>query len=95
MSVSIRRLSTDEVEQTFRNQDGVDLTPYVQAVQEVGLDGAAEVPINGLTPRTVRRRFNKAARSLGFRLRWATNPDAESTILFMVQPPSNPRRKRS
>lgn len=68
--VSLRRLSTDEIDRGFGRKSAVDLSEFMDALGELTIGEGAEVELDGMSLRTVRRRMNTSAKKLGLMLKW-------------------------
>jgi hypothetical protein len=98
--VAIRKLAPEERDQalpsTRRQQD---VSAYVEALRELGAGDVAAIGLQELPQRTVKRRFTLAARQLGYRIRWSTQPAEHEVFLRVEQVPVDgsswgPRRRR-
>lgn len=68
--VSLRRLSDEEVDNGFGRKSTVDLSEFMDALSELTIGDGAEVQLDGMTLRTVRRRMNTSAKKMGLSLKW-------------------------
>lgn len=73
MGVFLKALTAKEREQAFRagSKVIVDLRPYLEAVREMDGGVAYAITLDGTTARALRWRFNRAAKTLDLKLRWA------------------------
>jgi hypothetical protein len=100
VAVAIRKLAAEERDQVFpasRRQQ--DVSMYVDALRELRSGDVAAVGLQGLSQRTLKRRFTLAARQLGYRIRWSTRSGEDELFLRVEQVPVDgtswaPRRRR-
>ena len=69
--VAIRKLTVDEAARAFPGRRQQDLAEYLAALRQVQPGESAEVALDGLSSRALKRRFGQAAARLGVRLKWA------------------------
>ena len=99
MTVAIGKLRPQERDQAFpgtRRQQ--DVSAYVDALRELSAGDVAAIGLQGLSQRTLKRRFTPAVRHLGYRIRWSTQSGADELFLRVEQVPVDgtswaPRRR--
>jgi hypothetical protein len=84
LSLTIRKLTSEEVAKLFPKRGQMDLTDYVEALRSLKPGDAGEAPVSGLTSRALKRRLGQAAKQLGYTLRWAREQSATS-LRFQVR----------
>ena len=83
--VAIRKLTVDEAARAFPGRRQPDLAEYLVALRQVEPGESAEVVLDGLSSRALKRRFGQAAAQLGVRLRWA-RAASPTGLYFQVTP---------
>lgn len=93
--VSLRKLSASEVVSAFPKRGQIDLTEYLDALNTLNVGDSAEVELNGISRRAIKRRIGMAARQLGATIKWSRLLD-DQTMIFQVRDVagSKPRRTR-
>lgn len=84
MPLQMHKLTADEVARRFPQRQQMDLSEYVEALQDFGPGDAGSVDLDGDSPRALKRRFGVAAQRLGLALRWASETDGQ-TLTFQVR----------
>lgn len=98
--VHIRPLTNDEAAAVFPRRGQLDISDYIEALRSVSPGEAAEIDLDGLTRRSVKRRMGMAARQLGTTLKWARTFEDEDILIFQVRNgspavPKTPRTRRT
>lgn len=97
--VNIRPLTHDEAAAVFPRRGQLDISDYIDALRTISPGEAAEIDLEGLSRRSVKRRMGMAARHLGTSLKWARTFDDEDILIFQVRAvpalPKVPRQRRS
>ncbi len=83
--VQLRTLSSDEMVSAFPKRGHIDLTDYVDALSQINTGEAAEVELNGLSRRSLKRRIGMAARQIGVAIKWARTSDEDRAMVFQVK----------
>jgi hypothetical protein len=83
MAIQIRKLSGEEASRVFPKRSQMDLSEYLDALQQLAPGDAAEFKLNGLSSRAAKRRFGQAAGQLGYRMKWS-RAGASDVLFFQV-----------
>jgi hypothetical protein len=83
MAMTIRKLSSEEARQAFPRRGQQDVAEYTAALRELGLGEAAGIARQGLPERALKRRLGRAAKELGYRLKWSRQA-SQDTLYFQV-----------
>lgn len=90
MPLQIRKLDADETARIFPRRGQMDLSEYADALRNLTPGDAAEVPLEGLSNRALKRRLGQAAKQLGYALRWARE-QRNGVLAFQVREAPTPR----
>jgi hypothetical protein len=83
MAIQIRKLSGEEASRVFAKGGQMDLSEYVNALEQLAPGDAAEFKLNGLSSRAAKRRFGQAAGQLGYRMKWS-RAGASDVLFFQI-----------
>ena len=92
MPLAIRKLDQQEASEAFKsnNTKAVDLTEYVESLKGLNVNDSAAIVESGETGRTLKRRFNAAAKLLGVQLKWEIQE--HGTYFKVVEPSTRGKR---
>jgi hypothetical protein len=83
--VAIRKLTVEEAARAFPGRREQDVAEYLAALRQVEPGESAEVALNGLSSRALKRRLGQAAAQLGVHLKWA-RAASPTGLYFQVTP---------
>ena len=83
MPVSIRKLAPEESERAFPRRAQQNLSEYVAALRDLAPGEVAEIDLQGLSDRAIKRRLGQAAKGLGYRVKWGRQSSPEG-LYFQV-----------
>jgi hypothetical protein len=84
-TVTLRKLSREEAARAFARRGQTDVSEYVAALHALKIGESAEIALDGLSSRAVKRRLGLAATQVGYRLKWATI-GVDDRLYFRVMP---------
>lgn len=83
VTVTLRKLSTEETARAFARRGQTDVLEYVTALRALQAGDSAEIALDGLSSRAAKRRLGIAAAQVGYRLKWAS-ARADDRLYFRV-----------
>lgn len=91
--IALRKLAPGEALYAFPKRGQIDLTDYIEALQSLNVGDSAEIELDGLTKRALKRRIGMAARQLGATIKWSRLSDDENMI-FQIRDVAPVRTRR-
>ena len=98
LPILLRKLLPDEAANVFPKRGQMDLSEYSAALRDLQPGDSAEVELQGLSSRALKRRLGQAVNGTGYRLKWARS-SSNHALYFQVTEvastkPVNRRRSR-
>jgi hypothetical protein len=88
VAVQIRKLGSGEAELLFPRRGEMDLSAYTNALRFLRVGDTAEVDLAGLSARAMKRRLEKAAGQVGYKLNWGSTAPPGGLYLQVLAAPT-------
>jgi hypothetical protein len=87
VTVTLRKLSREETLRSFTRRGQTDVSEYLAGLRALQVGDSAEIALDGLSSRAVKRRLGLAATQVGYRLKWAqARVNGDDRLYFRVLP---------
>jgi hypothetical protein len=91
VTLTLRKLSREETARAFARRGQTDVSEYVAALRILHVGDSAEIALDGLSNRAVKRRLGQAPTQVGYRLTWAS-ARVDDRLYFRVLLAASPTR---